>query len=58
MEWVLPEMSDPEVELVEAFVRHSYPSGEAIVSLVEELAAFSGSFDGEFEELLAGAWWR
>jgi hypothetical protein len=60
MEWVLPEMSDPEVELVEAFLRHSYPSGDSAVSVVniEEVAAFAASFDGDFEEFLAGTWRR
>ena len=60
MEWVLPEMSGPEVGLVEAFLHHSYPDGGAVVSVVniEELAAFTGSFDGDFEAFVASAWTR
>jgi hypothetical protein len=59
MEFVLPEMSDPEVDLVQAFLDHEYPGGGAIVSVVniEPFTAFSSSFAGDFEEFVA-AWTR
>ncbi len=60
MEWVLPEVSTPEVEVIGAFLRHAYPGGGALVSVVpiEALSDFTGGFDGEFEAFLARAWTR
>lgn len=60
LEWVLPEVSTPEVELIQAFLRDYYPGGGALVSVVriESMSDFTERFAGDFESFLAGAWSR
>lgn len=55
MEYVLPVMSHPQVELIQHFLDDRYPDGGANASVVRvvDYPWFTEAFDGDLEEFAA-----